>query len=81
MSKGNAALPCRREEGWGLPEVVRLPSMSHILGNQRNRTSVPPYCDGSGMWVMCKLAYVCGTAVKFAGLSPAIQRQISISFC
>ena len=54
---------------------------------QRKKASMLPtypHCDGGGMQVTCKLAYICGTAVKFAGLPlecTYLQRQISISFC
>ena len=59
---------------------------SHTLRDQRKKASVlPTYlrCNGGGMQVTCKLAYICGTAMKLAGLPSdctCLQRQISISF-
>ena len=45
--------------------------LAPALRIQRKKASVLPtyaHCDGGGMQVTCKLAYICGTAVKFAWL-------------
>ena len=60
--------------------------LAPALRIQRKKASVLPtyaHCDGGGMQVTCKLAYICGTAVKFAWLHldcTYLQREISISF-